>query len=683
MNEARLSSMLEAYINDSMHSQGSELSNQRQENHRYYSLEKFGDEQPGRSGHISADVLDQVESAKSYYREAFLGSRRPIKFTSQKAGDNAYRQATEYAVQLFFEDNSGHDFLRDSLHDALVAKRCVAYISMERNVTFQTQDFMGPQEQLQLILARPEVEGTVGKIRPQPNGLISTKIKIRNEAKIPRLTLIKPEFFARDQNATYVRDATHASFYEQYTRAELCHMGFDYDEVMELKADYKMRRDEEDSARKAHDSTWSRQRRTKRNKDTQEVPLYTSFVWMDPKFIENGGDEVEVDLDRVKLYKVYWSCGKVLTNPDNGELIECIEDGEMPFEEWTQYKISHAENGMCDADLIKTVQWDKSHLRRMIIDNAAMVNTSRWKARHSFVKNPRELLDNNIGSIIWLKTMDSLEPLPTPALGAEPYNLQETLDQEKENRTGLSRLAKGMSGDAVSHQNADSMIMRLTNASNRRVLAGVGDYANTFLRPIFVRLYNMGVEHDERPFLVSLGGQVQEIQPAQLGFRTRMKVSPALTPDEGREQGTFLLQMHATMSADQSLGVLYSDDKKYNLICEVFDNFGFSDATQFISSPQDPQVVQAKQFAKQMADMSTQMQQLQAQLADREVKTRELEAQINKFEATTKAADIASDNLREDDKLSLDKQRFEHEKEVDKAELQIERTQARSATIGD
>ena len=682
IDQRALATTLEALVHEATTIQGSDITEQRSENHEYYSISRFGDEKDGRSKHVSADVLDQVESAKAYYMEAFTTARRPIKFNPQGAGDKTYRESTEYALSLFFEDNDGFEFLRDSLHDAFVAKRCAAHCEWFKDSVIEEVDFNGPLQQLEMALANPAVLGTVGKIKPGPNGTVQTKVKVERDTSYPKLTLIKPEFYFRDPNATYVRDAVFAGWYEEYTRGELMGMGFDSDEVMRLKIDYKLRRDEEDASRKSHDSSWSRQRRFKRSPEQELVSLYYTYVWMDLDYRGNGGEDPQADPDRTKLYKFYWAHGMVLTNPDTGCLYEEVADGKMPFEEWVQYKVSHAENGLCDADLVKSVQWDKSHLRRLIIDNAAMNNTSRWKARHSFIKNPRELLDNNIGSILWVKDMAALEPLPTTPLSPQTFDLQEVLDQEKENRTGLSRLAKGMSGDAISHQNADNMIQRLTNASNRRVLRGVSDYANTFLRNIFLRLYDLGVKNDKRQVTITMGGMPQQITPAQFPKRSRMHVSPALTPDEGREAGMWLMQMHQMMSADESLAQLYTDQHKYKMMEEIFDNFGYSDVTQFLASPQDPQVIQAKQFQQQMAQMAQQMQALTAQLMERETAVKELQAQNKVFETRFRAADIASDNLREDDRLAIERARFEHDKVIDFKELSLEAQQARSVTIG-
>jgi hypothetical protein len=198
---------------------------------------------------------------------------------------------------------------------------------------------------------------------------------------------------------------------------------------------------------------------------------------------------------------------------------------------------------LCESDVQVDIQWSKSNLQRLIYDNQAMNNTGRWKARHGFIKNPRELLENNIGSTLFMKDIDrDLAPLPVAPLSNASFQAIESLDQEKEQRSGLSRLAKGLNADAVSKQNADSMIERLTNASNRRVMRGVRDFAETFLKPIFLRTYNLGVKYDEEKRVAEVAGEWIEMTPAQWPERTKCRIEVALTPEQGTEKAMFLLR---------------------------------------------------------------------------------------------------------------------------------------------
>ena len=108
IHEQRLINALEANVVEADVIQGSEVSEQRQRNHIHYALDRLGNEKAGRSHHISADVLDGVESQKAYYQEAFTSGRRVLKFMPEHDGDNGAMQATEYVHKQFLDKNDGY-----------------------------------------------------------------------------------------------------------------------------------------------------------------------------------------------------------------------------------------------------------------------------------------------------------------------------------------------------------------------------------------------------------------------------------------------------------------------------------------------------------------------------------------------------------------------------------------------
>ena len=685
IDEQRIVTALEANIVEADTIQGSEVSEQRQRNHIHYSLDRLGNETSGRSHHISADVFDSVESQKAFYQEAFTSDRRPLQFQPEHPQDNLHKQATEYVQHQFMNINDGYSFLRDSFHDAMIAKRCVAKVEWSEQYEYVEQPFQGqPEFVLRQLESQPMVtnmEITREDISPQGIPLYSGFIEIEQEKGFADLELVQPERYFRDPNVSFIQEAVFAGYQEDLSRHELIDLGFDEGEVMELNLDYRFRQNEEDAARKAHDSSWSRARRHKRNPEQEIVTVYWHWAYLDMSqyMSEDPGD---MGIGGTKLYKFCWSQGRLLTLPetmeydDEGTMIESevyveATDG-FPFFEWTQYKIAHSEFGLCEADIQSDIQWNRSNLRRLIIDNQAMGNTSRWKARHGFIRNPRELLDNNIGSILWVKDMEALQPLETPATRPESFALLEELASEKENRSGLSSLAKGLNSDAISHQNSADMIARLTNASNRRVLRGVRDYAETFLKPIMLHIYNLGVRHDKQVHTVEINGQAQQVTPEQWPERSVLKVQVALTPDESREQAIFLTNMHATLSADEDLKTMYGARQKFNLISDIFELLGSTTTQRYMLDPNSPEYQQIQQQQAQQAQQEFQKQeqllQLQLQLEQRDQNRKDQELKL-------KEADTASDNLRADDELA-------HKMWMEREELKLEATQQKSVQIG-
>lgn len=689
LDEQRIVNTLEANVIEADVIQGSEVSEQRQRNHQLYAIDPLGNERKNRSDHISADVFDQVESNKAFYQEAFTSNRRPVYFSPQGPQDRFAKAATEYVHMQFMDKNDGYGFLRDSFHDAMVAKRCVAKVEWQDAWEVQRQEFKGlTQQQIMQLSQMEEVQRveTTGS-EPGPNGqmLISGIVDIEVDISHCDLELVQPERYFRDPNVSFVHEAAFAGYQEDLPRYELIDRGHDETEVMELNIDYRFRQGEEDAARKAHDSSWSRARRHKREPEQEIVTVYWHWAILDLSKYETGShtqnDSRKGRYDSIssaQLYKFCWSQGRLLTLPetmefdDQGNMTKgatyVVAEDEMPFFEWTQYKIAHSEFGLCEADIQTGVQRTKSNLTRLIIDNQAMANTSRWKAKHGFIKNPRELLDNNIGSVLWVKDMKALEPLDTPSLRPESFALLELLDKEKENRGGLSSLAKGMNTDAISNQNSSDMIQRLTNASNRRVLRGVRDYAVTFLSPIFLYMYMLGVKYDTQTHNVTVQGQYLQLKPEQWGDRSIIKVKVALTPDEAREHAMFLTSMHSLMSGDEDLRKMYGPPQKFAMISEIFELMDAGQASQFLDDPS------SKQY-QQKIKQEQKMQAMQQKIQDLQIRFQTNEDRRQTQEQDRKVADTATDNLRADDELA-------HKQYMEEEELKLERSTGRSVQIG-
>jgi hypothetical protein len=684
IDSGRIVSLLEANVIEADVIQGAEVSEQRQRNHIYYSLDRMGNERAGRSQYVSADVHDVVEGSKALYRESTQSSSRFFEFEPEGPDDDSSAEATAYVNDVFYGRSvRGDRLIRDALHDAFVAKRAVARVDFVESSETIEQPFQNvTEQQLVMMLQRPEVLGLAGQPEmqelPGPRGpvaLYSGSAIVENDLSDFLIELVQSERYYRDPNVAYVEQAAFAGYQEDLPRYELIDRGFDRDEVMALRLDYRFRQNEEDAARKAHDATWSRARRHKRAPEQEIVTVYWHWCYLD---LSEHMTTEDPELVGVRLYRFCFSSGKLLTLPETGEMFEAVEDG-MPFLEWTQYKISHAEFGLCDSDLAAQTQYTKSNILRLAVDNIAMSNTSRWKARHGFIKNPRELLDNNIGSVVWTKAMDAIEPMPTPPLSPNTLSVYEQINRDKEQRTGQSALSKGLNTDAIRYQNADDMVERLTNASNRRTMMGVRDFCTEFLAEIALRIYNLGRKYDQRPRTVEVAGEYRELLPTQFRPRTKVRVRTALTPDARQTEAQFLLLAHESLRNDPELSILYGLEQRHALMDEVFELMGRTDTSRFMMQPDDPRVQQALMQRSQMAQRQQQMQEMGIAA---ELQAREREEARKDRESDAKLLDMASDNSRADDKLEADNFFRGADLALKRAEVGIEAEQNRPVKIG-
>ena len=408
-----------------------------------------------------------------------------------------------------------------------------------------------------------------------------------------------------------------------------------------------------------------------------------------------GTGDGEIDKDALGLYKIRWAHGELLMTEDGEPMIEKVT--EIPAFEWCEFKISHAEHGLSDADVVAHSQRTLSTLKRLIIDNQQMRNTTRYEAVQGAIKNPRELLDNNIGGVVWSRSIGSIQPLATPELSPLMLGVIEMLDQDKEERSGVSRLSKGMNNDALRYQNAADMVERLTNASQMRVMRAARDFAESFLVPLCKYIYRLGTRYDKRTHQREVAGKFEILQPASWpDMDASMEVAVALTPDAGQKHAQMLIQMHQMISQDPTMALGYGYKEKHAILDDAFDHMGIPDTSRYMLSPDSPEYQQKQQFqAQQMQQQQQAQQQMMQQQQQREMmqdKIEQMQMQLkmsdsqfaqwlDKTEEGRKFKDdqvshanIASDNLRADEQLAWDK--F-----TDLLEYDLEKTQNRPAAI--
>lgn len=678
MSSTSFMALLESHVTGIDTDDNATVGDQRMVNHTQYAGEPYGDERDGHSKHISMDVWDAVESAKAVFQEVFAGARKVLRFNAEGEGDAlAAGFATDYVHRQMFTENKGFRILRDSVHDAQVAKRCVWRVTWnEELVRVPLPQQPNSREELIAIVQAAQQQGVKLELDQESGQLLQVV-----DTSASEIILVQPERFYRE-STTYIDDAQYCGEWGEYARGQLIRMGFDEDEVTELKVESTFRKSHEDNARRQQSGQISTYLRPALNKNQQRVTLYTTYMWVDlsdfaDEFMRGEPSEGEAGATPPKgyrLYKFLWSCGELLTNPTTGQKWEEAE--EFPYFEWTPYKISHAEHGMSDADIVGHIQRSKTSLMRLMIDNQARVNAGGVIARRNALMNPRELLENNIGGVLWVKSGQLGEAVmdrPQPQLSAATFAVLEMLDTQKEERTGNSRLAKGLNADAVSNQNADRMIERLTNASNRRVLRMVRDFAEELLGPVYMHLYELGRRHDKRTYGVEVAGRWAQYSPQQFKQRQTTAVDHALGSGESAMRIAVLLQVYAMVMQDQGLGLVFGAKQRHGVLDEVFELLGYKDSSPFVLSPESDAFVTAQQQMQQQAMQQAQQQNAlqleQFKLLWDEQKRKWQDTRISQGRLLLDATDKAADNRLQ--RSALDEKRVHNAATVDIERMKV------------
>lgn len=648
-----------------------ETRKQMRRNMEYYAVQRIGNEREGRSHYVSPDVHDVVESYKGLFRETFLSNRDVVKFVSD--GTTSTEEAlakTKYANSVVSGAGRAEMF-SDLWHDALVQKRgslLVEWVSDEQEVTIPLEG--APPEMVSQQLAQmqhvvsideSEVRAEVQQTIDPMTGMINQSQTLFGQITVTidpgkwQLTVMKPENYLRDPKAATLKDAMWAIHMDEVPRGTLIRLGYERSQIDDLTIDRAYRQSEVDQSRKSFDQTSHTQQMQSRIDDQENVTVYKTWTWLNL----NGMGYDEYD-DDVRLYEIHWVKDEILrwkgSTDDDGSAVEgslaIREVDEIPIFEWSDIRIPHAESSMCVSDLAAHQQRARTMLQRAVIDNQNIRNNTRFEAVADMLHNPRDLLDNSIGGVIFTDQIGSVVPLATPELSPLTFQVLQMMDQDGEKRSGMSSLAKGMNTDALRYQNGADMVERLTNAAKTRPMGAARDFAETFLVPLckYICRYAMGVDSSQQ--VMESGGRQIVIAPSQWqSDSTDMQVVAALTPQESQDQAQKLMVMHQAIQMDPVLSQLYGIKERHALMDDVFENIGVQDTTRYLMRPESPEF---QQMQMQKQQMEQQMQQMQQQMLAMQVQMQQQQMDLAWATENNRQIDRMEDNAREDFKAEVD-----------------------------
>ena len=689
LEESELLSLLERNLDAADTYTESLVGDQRDKSHRYYFGEPLGNEKPGRSQHVSRDVFDAVESTKALLLDTFTADRRVVEFTPETNEDiEAARQATEFVNYIFYRQNNGFKVLQDTIHDGLVSKLGVVKRWYDKRYSYIEEDFADLDEaQFTMLASDPDVEiTTLDQTMVQPEmvdpmtGMVvmpavttySGELKRRIDKSQVRIDNLEPEKLYISPRAKTLEDADFVSYRYEKEVGELLEDGYDPEKVEDLDEELDTYRDST-RGRDSYDEFSAETSMRDDHPNRTYVTIYESYIRIyDPK------------VESRCTYKVVHSRRSLLD-------VEKVES--HPFRGWCPFPVPHKAVGLSLADVTMDLQKSQSTLKRSVIDNAFLTNTSRWVANLSLVRNPRDLIDNKLGAVIDVNAMDPssvVQPLNTPQISANVFTTMELLEQEKEARSGSSRMSKGLDSDVVSKQNSNDMVTRYMNASNRRTMVMARNFAESFLMPLMFDLYRLAIENDSQPRIIQLSGKFVPIDPKQLRERTEMSVAVALTPDARAAEArtlTMLDQMWTANPQDPTLNGMYQAQQRFALLARAVDLMGLKGGDKYLLSPMSPEYQQGQQQNAQQAEQQKQMaQQIEfkkLEFEERKVMVDErkagveeeklvLEAEKIGVELSTKAQEMIAKQEKDSADLILKAAEFRHEQTTDMAYIDIE-----------
>lgn len=538
------------------------LSEQRAEAMQYYLCEPFGNEVEGRSQVVTSDVQDVIEGILPQLIKMFTSSDDVVLFDPVSPEDEEQaNQESAYLNHVFYKDNEGFQILYDWFKDALLFKNGVVKYFWEEDTKEVHESLEGLDPlQVQLLLADDNVEITGQSLETAPDGSPSISVNITRKNKRGRLkvVVVPPEDFRvyHDHNSIVLKDVAFCAQVSRKYKWELEEMGFPKDKIDELFSE--LRSSEE------YDARFSDLDSGELPFNDEQVPITECY-----KRVDYDGDGY-TELRRVTL-------------GNESVLLENIEFDYIPFEAVTPIGVTHRFIGRSYADITMDFQLYKSTLLRNIFDNLYLINNQRTGVVDGEVEID-DLLDSRPGGVVRMSAPGMVFPITTQGFPASAYDLIETMDNMKENRTGLTRYNQGLDANALNK--TATGITRVMDASNERVLLVARLFADG-LKRLFLGMHRVLLQNQDKPRIVRLRNKWVPVNPSEWQERENMTINVALGTNDKQAQVQALMLIGQIQKEMMMAGKsnMVDDTKLFNAAKKLVEASGFKHVELFFKDP--------------------------------------------------------------------------------------------------
>ena len=295
------------------------------------------------------------------------------------------------------------------------------------------------------------------------------------------------------------------------------------------------------------------------------------------------------------------------------------------------------------------LQQIKSTLMRNLLDNSYLQNYGRYAVLEGQA-NLDDLLTARPGGVVRVKSPNAVMPLATPALEPYTFEMLSYIDNIREERAGVSKNTQGMNDKALTSHTTAAAVNAVMTAAQSRIELVARQFAETGVKDLMKRVYELLVKNQDRDRTVRIRNEWVPVDPSQWDSSMDAVVSVALghgNKDQQVAQLNQIMQMAAQAKAQGD--PMVTGENMFNIASALLKAMGYQNFEEYITPPQMQQQPPPKpEQQKAQADM----QKIQAEIAN-----------------------LQADTQRDNAKVMLDAQKFEHDKAIELAELELKQAE--------
>tara|TARA_Y100001937_G_scaffold114447_1_gene164190 strand:- start:2515 stop:4704 length:2190 start_codon:yes stop_codon:yes gene_type:complete len=664
VTELELRGIINQEINNSLGYMGGNLSSSRKKSLEYYMGEPLGTEIDGRSQVVSTDVADTVETILPNLLRIFTASDQVVKCEPVKSEDVPLaEQATNYINYIFNKDNNGFSILYTWFKDALIEKNGIVKVYWDDSMSIEQETYENlndqeyqilinddnveivseeefvdekAKEQLDQIKQLAEAQGQEIEDIPEPK-LHNVVIKRTSKSGKVKIENIPPEEFLIQRTAKSIEDANFVAHRVMKTRSELIEMGFDREIVDDLPTSNNILLNDERLTRYADidESPFN----DAPDESTQEIELYECYV------------RVDMDGDGIaELRKV------TVAGSGGYTILENMVCDFIPFCSLTPIPMPHRFYGRSVSELVEDVQLVKSTVMRQLLDNMYLTNNNRVAIMDGMV-NLDDLLTSRPGGVVRTKQPPSqvMLPMQNQTISQQAFPLLEYLDTVRETRTGVTRYSQGLDADSLNK--TATGVNTLMNQSQMRMELIARVFAETGIKDLFRRIFELTVKYQNKERIVELNNKFVAVNPTEWKNRYNISITVGLGSGSKEQQIVMLnnilqKQLQAFQLQGNKEYPMVTLKNIYNSLSKIIEEAGLKNVENYFvnpdmgrdlvqpSPPAPPTPIEKIEFTRiaseekrKIAELELENKKIKADTADKilafETKIKEMELKYN------------------------------------------------------
>lgn len=459
---------------------------------RYYNGETDLDEFDGRSKVVKTEVRDAIRNTMPSIMRVLLQSRKIVEYIPGNILSGGWaEQQSEYITQLFWASD-GYRQLYSAIEDSAKLKYGALkafWIPNPRPTYFYYTKVPGAFVEQVMTLNNVEIVEVIDR-EDDDAGMPFYDLRGYDHAdngKIVIEAVPNYEFFI-DQNSTSVADAVERGVHgqcRQITVGEAEELGLEYDDWESLST--------EDPEISLHSgSSDARRGYAQREAHKSKDPINYEFLLTEVYYacdLEDTGYK--------QLYR-FWLGGSSYEYIDHEE----VEDS--PFEMVTLNLAGHTPFPLSVADITVPMQDAGTSLLRATIDNAHAANNPKFGGNPTLT-NFDDLTSTALNAPV--RTREQIQVIQTPFTGQGLMGLLGYLDQDVQEKVGVTKAAQGLDPDSL--QSTDKQaVMNTISMSQGQVELMVRNLCETALIPLFRKMLRLASRHFSPKQVMKTKGKV-------------------------------------------------------------------------------------------------------------------------------------------------------------------------------